>query len=395
MFDGFPVLAGDSFTYGSYFGLNGVLGGLAIGVVAVVVGFLDQQLSRRATREDGGDSVKEELGMTIIGDNPGSDGSPTDAQLAVDDKTMDAAVRSGQTVAAWVSFVVGFISVLSVALMMISYTIFWATAIFLALAALALFRLADGRPAGSALPAVAAALRASIPWYASGAVSFAVLQSSMFFYVNSFFAAVCAWVPLAAVRMHQLSETISALSAPTGQRLSFQRLRPILRAEAKSFLGLFLGCWLVSWLTADTCIGFYSPDAPAFFHYNVIAYSTRATRAWTGPSNLCGEDTPQKPCHVYLSAAEAMSSSVFVNVHTALDETQDLTIRFCETANGLWPSPDNAVCPNGQPAGSQKAQRFDANSGCILLCNPRLCLDRYLFVPAWYRVPLPLLMWVL
>ena len=384
MFDGFPILAGNSFTYGSYFGLNAILGGLAAALVATLVFVVDRRLCVAKNAKNGagaaaGDSKDTEaLDMTIIGEanNGGSPSGPPDSSVAeaaaadgeaggilpVGDGQLRAA-RAGQRIAAWLSATISVVSVLCVAGMVLSYSLFWYACVVLAGVTLSFLKFAYRQPPSGVLAGVAVSLRTRLPWYITGAVSFAVLQLPAFFYVNSFVGAVLAWLPLAALRAYQIFG--GGCAAPTGQRPSLHRLRPILRAESKGFLWLFLGCWLFSWLTADTCIGFYSPDAPAFIHYNVIGYSTRATRTWapSGPSHLCGADAPQRPCHVYLSAAEAMSSSIFVNVHTALDEGQALSIRYCAVAHGHWPSPESFTCPDGQASARQTSRRFDANRG--------------------------------
>lgn len=107
----------------------------------------------------------------------------------------------------------------------------------------------------------------------------------------------------------------------------------------------------------------FSPDAPALFHYNVLLYSTAATRSWGGPV-LCGANDPAIPCHVYLTSAEDMSSTMFVNAHTALDESLTLAVRYCPIPGGSWPSPGGSfVCPDGTVSGHTEMQRFDMDQG--------------------------------
>jgi hypothetical protein len=376
MFEGFPLLHGHYFTYQSFYCLDGICSGMVVAVLCYAVLRLDQWLT--ALSHEAINSVDQELIGTSTappdqgtGDNMESDLSwSSDDSSAALDRPLPrrGAERAGLAIAICLAATGTLLLIAAMLLMSATFIPFWIVCAVVPPAVLGLLQLVS-LTSNAVVSASASAVRNGLPWYGAAAVSFACLQLPMWGVVPTMPGAVLAWLPWVAMRGLRLAGLCGG--GEREPRISLQRLRTMRCHNCAQFLAsatpgerrfytqisgslalALLGCGFVSYCTAATCLGLYSPDAAGFLHFSVILWSSRATRAWS---------TPPQSNHIYLTTAEDMATSVFVNAHTGLD-SPDLVVLLCEgQPSSGWMG--SGTCPSGIAANSIPMTRFDLDQG--------------------------------
>jgi hypothetical protein len=169
-----------------------------------------------------------------------------------------------------------------------------------------------------------AALPPALCWAAAFAGSYALLQPSVWGFLPAPLGAILGALPLLPAALGQPWSTDHASGGGGGGgghkgRRCFSRLglgsgRRRLYAAAAACLA-----WAGFWAGAldGMCIAYFQ-DFEHGLHLGPVLVSTRLSRSWYTPACQPGARGVNRPCHLYLSAAEDMSRSVFVNAHLAV-----------------------------------------------------------------------------
>jgi len=191
-------------------------------------------------------------------------------------------------------------------------------------------------------------------------LSVALLQLSMWSYVSPFLGWALMSVPTLIAGWWWLCEHITSmdnkdiLSSRGGSRyLHVRRVcksgtrglaaapRKLRLSAAAVVVGWLVYCAMVAALTAHSCMAFYNDQMAGGVYLGPIRYSSAATR-WGQEHCKLGS-----LCHVYLTVAENVSSSVYVNAHTHAGPSSTQRVRVVywrgeNTAVGRLNTDDNS-----------------------------------------------------
>jgi hypothetical protein len=163
-----------------------------------------------------------------------------------------------------------------------------------------------------------------LPWFAAAAGSFGLLQPSIWGLTSLPVGTVLGAIPLL---LWVTCSRCCFLPHPSGSR-SLASRRWTSRRRPAVLIVACLG-WSGFWAAAldGMCIAFFQPDAPGI-HLGHVLISTRFSRSWSTPP--CTVEQPGA-CHVYLTVAEDLSTQVYVNAHTQAGSATNLRVCYWHT----------------------------------------------------------------